>query len=366
MMYKDARQQEIPCLSFMKETDHILYVGPDLDVRDLAKLHALQERYSIIYLPEIVGAVTEEVLRYNFPGVALPAGLSAELLYGRIRSEINASSIHSDSRVVIRYDGSTAVIFDAGGSFDLAVSYIVNKCSSNLGDLLLEKFHPFSDFECRSERDDDSDIRFSVVNDECLPDSSVGILTDSCIEIRKECLQPPTPEECFDHAMARAAEEARAAIRSLLLNGFSAEVIRSWLVEDVRLSRLRVTRQYKILLVDYDMEVKMGPLPKTVFLFYLRHPEGVRFTYLQDHVKELRHIYGHVCRNDDPRKMEASIASLTDPFNNSINEKCAAVKKAFLLQVDDTVAVNYYIKGMQGGSKGISLDRSLVEWECEL
>ena len=155
-------------------------------------------------------------------------------------------------------------------------------------------------------------------------------------------------------------------VKDLLLQGFPAEIVQSWLNEAVKLSRLRITRQFKILLVDYDMEIKMGPLPKTVFLFYLRHPEGVKFTYLQDHVDELRNIYGHVSVNDDPVKMDESIASLTDPLNNSICEKCAAIKKAFMLKVNDNVARNYYITGMQGGEKGIALDRNLVEWECQL
>ena len=110
----------------------------------------------------------------------------------------------------------------------------------------------------------------------------------------------------------------------------------------------------------------MGPLPMTVFLFYLRHPEGVKFSYLQDHVKELREIYGRVSVNDDPQRMEDSIASLINPFSNSICEKCAAVKSAFMTLVDDEIACDYYITGMQGGKQGISLDRSLVEWECEL
>ena len=45
---------------------------------------------------------------------------------------------------------------------------------------------------------------------------------------------------------------------------------------------------------------------------------------------------------------------------------CAAVKKAFVMNVSDTVAKNYYVNGSQGEKKSISLDRNLVEWECEL
>lgn len=186
------------------------------------------------------------------------------------------------------------------------------------------------------------------------------------IHLREEAYRQISSEETFDAQMQKALKEAEEMIKGLLLKGCPTDLILSWLNQNVKLSRLRITRQFKILLVDYDKEIKMGPLPKTVFLFFLRHPEGVMFSHLQDYKKELSEIYGRVCNNDDPQKMEESIARLTDPLDNSICEKCAAVKKAFVLNVSDTVAKNYYINGTQGEKKGISLDRNLVEWECEL
>lgn len=97
----------------------------------------------------------------------------------------------------------------------------------------------------------------------------------------------------------------------------------------------------------------MGPLPKTVFLFYLRHPEGVMFSHLQDYRAEMRLIYEQVSVNDDLQKIEESVKRLLDPLDNSISEKCAAVKKAFILKVADNIASNYYISGAQGERKGI-------------
>jgi hypothetical protein len=180
------------------------------------------------------------------------------------------------------------------------------------------------------------------------------------------CYREMSSEESFDDEMHNALKEAEEMIKNLLLKGCPTDLILSWLNQNVKLSRLRITKHYKILLVDYDKEIKMGPLPKTVFLFFLRHPEGVMFTHLQDYRQELKEIYGRVCINDDLEKMEQSIDRLTDPFDNSICEKCAAVKKAFVMNVSDTVAKNYYINGSQGEKKGISLDRNLVQWECEL
>ena len=54
------------------------------------------------------------------------------------------------------------------------------------------------------------------------------------------------------------------------------------------------------------------------------------------------------------------------PGGNSISEKVTAVKNAFLKQISEEITKHYCIRGAQGEKKGIALDRSLVEWECEL
>jgi hypothetical protein len=239
----------------------------------------------------------------------------------------------------------------------------LSESSVELNDSVIEvnDQKPCQDAEMANE--DTDDIRFSV-----RPSKPI---VERCrkpkeLETRFSEEAPPQADQTFAAEMAKAAAEIERKIKDLLLQGFPAEIVKSWLNESVKLSRLRITRQFKILLVDYDKEIKMGPLPKTIFLFYLCHPEGVRFSYLQDHVKELMHIYERVSVNDDPQKMQESIAALTNPLSNSINEKCAAIKKAFLLQVNDDVAKNYYVTGIQGCEKGITLDRNLVQWECEL
>jgi hypothetical protein len=169
----------------------------------------------------------------------------------------------------------------------------------------------------------------------------------------------------FDSEMGKALAEVERSIKDLMLKGCPPEMILSFVNQSVKISRLRITKQYRIILPDYDdMEIKMGPLPKAVFLFFLLHPEGVAFSQLFYFRNELRKIYSRVSKSDDPATIRESIDRLTDPFDNSICEKCATIKKAFMLKISDTFAQNYYIKGTQGGRKSISLDRNMVEWEC--
>ena len=61
MMYQELRQGEIPCLSFMKNTNYVMYVGPELTTRELQKLHSLDVGVPVIYLPEVVEEISQEV-----------------------------------------------------------------------------------------------------------------------------------------------------------------------------------------------------------------------------------------------------------------------------------------------------------------
>lgn len=161
------------------------------------------------------------------------------------------------------------------------------------------------------------------------------------------------------------AREVENKIRRLVEEGFPIETIENWLQNAVKLSRIRITANYRIILTDYDKEIVMRQLPKTLFLFFLKHPEGCRLKELSDHRNELLAIYRKLTNLDDQVQMESSIDSLVDPLSNSFSEKCTAVKSAFLEEIPDRIANHYYIQGPQGGVKGISLDRTLVEWESE-
>ena len=384
MMFNEIKSGDIPILSFLKGTDYAMYVGPELNPRERLQLKSKDIPVPVIYLPEILEQLSESVLSYNFPGVAVPESLSVESIYAQIRAEFDGR-VTPESRLIVKYNGDVLVIYDAKDCFSLVISYLINMCKpaprpkakiteirfkklARFDERLLDLYESLNDEECSLEEPcadlenlDDIRFRISESREECRREKKEEILFSTESRCR-EMLS----EETFDEEMQNALKEAEEMIKGLLLKGCPTELILSWLNQNVKLSRLRITKQYKVLLVDYDKEIKMGPLPKTVFLFFLRHPEGVMFSHLQDYKQELKEIYGRVCTNDDLEKMEQSISRLTDPFDNSICEKCAAVKKAFVMNVSDTVAKNYYINGSQGEKKSISLDRNLVEWECEL
>jgi hypothetical protein len=131
-----------------------------------------------------------------------------------------------------------------------------------------------------------------------------------------------------------------------------------------KLSKLLITEDYRIFLKDYGMrEVVMSPLPKSLFILFLKHPEGIPFKCLSEFDDELFVIYKDITRIDNMKQIKKSINALIDPLNNSINEKCSRIRASFLKEIPDYLAMNYYITGYKGEPKRIILNSSLIEFQ---
>lgn len=159
-------------------------------------------------------------------------------------------------------------------------------------------------------------------------------------------------------------EEVKERIAKLRQRGISQYILEQLIHPDDRLSRLVITKDYRLILPDYNnMEIKMEPLVKAVYLLFLNHPEGIMFKNLPEYREELTHIYNKVKTSGLTDRALQSIEDVTNPLLNSINEKCARIRGAFVGQFDDHMARHYYIDGLRGEAKKIGLPRDLVVWE---
>ena len=158
-------------------------------------------------------------------------------------------------------------------------------------------------------------------------------------------------------------EELRHKMQRLKEYGMSEKEILSSLHTDQQLPQLIITRNYRIFLGDEHREVHLEPLVKSVYLLFLKHPEGIIFKDLPDYRKELALIYNKVRPWGLTDRALKSIEDVTNPMLNSINEKCARIRRTFVSMLDSSVAEQYYIKGARGKAKKITLSRELVAWE---
>jgi len=174
-------------------------------------------------------------------------------------------------------------------------------------------------------------------------------------------------DERFDTDIYLIGQEIKERLEKLRAKGLSTLAIRKLIGDDAdKPGKLLIDKHHKLILTDFgNKEIKLEPLQKTVFFLFLRHPEGIYFKDLGDYREELGAIYREITGREDIAGVQDSINKLTDPLDNSINEKCARIKNAFVAEFREEVAQWYFIAGKRGEKKTIKLPRDLVTWETK-
>ena len=165
------------------------------------------------------------------------------------------------------------------------------------------------------------------------------------------------------HLCKILVEEVKERILKLKEYGMSEKELVALIETEQPLMKLTVSRDYRLFLGEQRVEIGMEPLVKAVYLLFLRHPEGIIFKSLPDYRQELTKLYSEVRPWGLTDRALQSIEDVTNPMLNSINEKCARIKKAFVGILGSEMAKKYYIKGNRGEPKSIALSRDLVVWE---
>ena len=167
-----------------------------------------------------------------------------------------------------------------------------------------------------------------------------------------------SPNDIFNEVLEKYYEGKRCE-KTVKRLGYREEKLKN----QIKLSKLTITKDNSIMLSDYNKEVKLEPIVKAVYLLFLNHPEGIAFKCLPDFREELTQIYVKLKPFGMSERVLQSIEDVTNPLLNSINEKCSRVRAAFQPLVDASLVDQSIIIGKSGEEKKITLPRNLVIWE---
>lgn len=341
---------------------------------DAISKQLLEADIQFIYLPYVLQHTDiRNIIEYNRPQLSQEFNkLSISDIYQQLKSDLP-----------LPFQGE-GLIWTENRPHKQLKSFILNA-----QDLLLTQFNKFTwlvteqttalDWFDQLVKDSTDNEIFSLQENEfeslqeneidCLPDSEFYSLSDkkyeSFQEYEFECFSDPAFQ--FETETVELANEIREKISKLEEKGalyLLGNILEKVLVKKPRLSTLFITNDFRIFLKDYEMrEVKMAPLSKALYVLFLRHPEGIKFKNLIDYHDELLSIYKNVTTHENIGRAMARITALTDPLNNSVNEKCSRIRAAFVEVIADELAQYYYVMGYKGEAKTIRLDRSLVVYQ---
>jgi hypothetical protein len=193
---------------------------------------------------------------------------------------------------------------------------------------------------------------------------AIGCVSDLCMKKTDIILKMRTADICPD-CMSRVQSQlsmpeihhALSVLESLRIKMLYSQNFK----QNSSPSRLKIGKGNRLFLVDYEnIEVRMPAMEKTLYLFFLRHPEGINISMLRKDRKELIEIYKNVSTRGRLEDMDLRMNTLLNTLNEQISIKISRIKKAFTDAIGASLADHYIIQGPNAEKKLIKLDRNLV------
>lgn len=301
--------------------------------------------YSVVYLPSLIDQLdNEEIFRYMTPyadsfNVRFPSIGNDYMLQFLVHPEDRERMKHG----LLRSEGTYRI--------DHYVNTYINQ------------FYPLS-----SDGEETIEEQLRRIGHQIYEETH-----QPCVYCKQKDTAGEEPEDFADNQFVpqinwesteELLDEIRERVEKLRQRGIAQSILEKILHPDEKYSRLVITKDYRIILPDYhNMEIHMEPLVKAVYLLFLSHPDGIRFKDLPSHKDELTDIYLKLKPNGLTDRIRKSIDDVTNPLLNSINEKCARIRGAFVGKFDNDLADNYYINGLRAEPKKIYLSQELIIWE---
>jgi hypothetical protein len=196
---------------------------------------------------------------------------------------------------------------------------------------------------------------------------SVGCMNDFCQNKADLILKIRTADLCPDCVKQLEKKE----IDPLLANQVFEimESMRSEILFRDRYSLLKkpsrmsiIGPNFKLLFPDLaNLELKLDKIEKTIFLFFLSKPNGVRLNMLDEHREELIELYLKVSPTSTRDTASRRIFERTDNRNTQkISETISKIRRKINDLLGDEMGEHYIIAGANGEVKKIGVDRNLI------
>ena len=126
------------------------------------------------------------------------------------------------------------------------------------------------------------------------------------------------------------------------------------------------------LFIDKDFSIRVGkkdgwelpfrPMVKSLFILFLRHPEGIVLKQRAAFREELESIYGTIAPGVSMEKIHSRVERLVDPGENAFSENASLLNAKLEALFPDGRADSYKIQGHNGHPRKISLNPIYVHW----
>jgi hypothetical protein len=214
-------------------------------------------------------------------------------------------------------------------------------------------------------------LMFSNIHEmsEGVHQTSVGCMNDFCGNKSELILKIRTADLCSD--CVKRLEDKQ--VDPLLANQVFEimEATRSEILFRDRYSLLKKPSRMSISGPNFtiqfpdlaNIELKLDKIEKTIYLFFLGKPEGVKLNMLDEHREELTELYLKVSPTSTRDTASKRINERTDNANTQkISETISKIRRKINDLLGNEMAEHYIIAGANGELKKIGVDRNLISF----
>jgi len=183
-------------------------------------------------------------------------------------------------------------------------------------------------------------------------DSPIGCMNDFCLNKSQVIIKLQTANICPTCLKRMHQEKISAQILEQVKSLFAGIRQQFVFLSDVptALSPIHVDADGRIMLSDYGIELTLPPQHKTLYLFLLSRPGGVRVNQLVEHKEEFLGMYKRLKPKAERRAIEKVVKNLVHPFGVEFNVVRSHINKRIAGLLTDSLAAPYQISGRKNST----------------
>jgi hypothetical protein len=167
--------------------------------------------------------------------------------------------------------------------------------------------------------------------------------------------------ECLDRIKSQHVSNEMLKQAQAIFKGIQSEFDFKVDTKPIAPSKISISEKADIFLDDYNIVLNMPELWKTLYIFFLQHPEGVLLVNLVDFSDNLKSIY-RVCRpNATENFVNSKIDNLVYAQGGAFNQVRGRLNNKIIELLKEPRYKNYIIDGRRSMPYSINIPRELVD-----
>lgn len=154
----------------------------------------------------------------------------------------------------------------------------------------------------------------------------------------------------MDEDAASIVAQIKTLLRQLKIKGATDKEIDSLLTEEDRPGRAYIDTKGMLVLPDAgDVRIRLTPMERTLYILFLRYPEGINADELWRYWDELCEIYGSQTVYDDIDLIEDAVEGICDEEKVTWYTNVSRIKRKVSDRIGKRAAEQYIIRRGKDG-----------------